>query len=176
MRVAFFVGAFPVVSETFILRQITGLIDRGHEVDIYAEREPDVDSPVHPEVASYGLMSRTTYVNAQMPVASGLLFKLLPVLVLCLSFGLFYMLIPNTKVNWKAALVGGVVGGMLWHFNNMFSVLYVSRVVSNSRFYGSLGMVPVFMTARKWAIMVRRISGRWATVRNMLGTLPRSFI
>ena len=36
--------------------------------------------------------------------------------------------------------------------------------------------VPVSMTARKWAIMVRRISGRWATVRNIFGTLPRSFL
>ena len=30
------------------------------------------------------------------------------------------------------------------------------------------------ITARKCAIMVRKISGRCATVRNMLGTLPRS--
>ncbi|EEF57704.1 YhjD/YihY/BrkB family envelope integrity protein [Pedosphaera parvula] len=92
----------------------------------------------------------------QMPVASGLLFKLLPVVVLCLSFGLFYMLMPNTKVSWKAAVVGGTVGGILWHFNNMFSVYYVSRVVTNSRFYGSLGMVPVFMVGLyfSWLILL----------------------
>jgi membrane protein len=92
----------------------------------------------------------------QMPVMSSLLFKLLPVVVLCLSFGLFYMLMPNTKVHWKAALVGGIVGGILWHFNNMFSVLYVSRVVTNSKIYGSLGMVPVFMVGLyfSWLILL----------------------
>jgi membrane protein len=65
--------------------------------------------------------------------------------VLCLTFALFYMLMPNTKVQWRAALVGGVVAGLLLHLNNLISVLYVSRVVSNSKIYGSLGLVPVFM-------------------------------
>src|SRR5690349_20779021 len=38
MRIAVFPGAFPALSETFIVRQITGLIDLGHRIDIYAER------------------------------------------------------------------------------------------------------------------------------------------
>ncbi|MDY7022580.1 MAG: colanic acid biosynthesis glycosyltransferase WcaL, partial [Cyanobacteriota bacterium] len=36
MRIAFLVWQFPVLSEVFIVNQITGLIDRGHEVDIFA--------------------------------------------------------------------------------------------------------------------------------------------
>src|SRR5215470_2752783 len=80
-----------------------------------------------------------------MPFVGGLIFQFLPVVVLCLTFALFYMLMPNTKVQWKAALVGGTVAGLLLYVNNLISVLYVSRVVSNSRIYGSLGLVPVFM-------------------------------
>ncbi len=71
--------------------------------------------------------------------------QLLPVLILCLTFAAFYMLMPNTRVHWGAALVGGLVAGLLFHLNDMVSVLYVSRVVSNSRVYGSLALVPVFM-------------------------------
>src|SRR5437879_1871524 len=63
LRIAMFVGSFPLISETFILRQITGLIDLGHEVDIIAENKPDADMPVHPEVRKYGLLARTKYVN-----------------------------------------------------------------------------------------------------------------
>ena len=37
MKIAFIVTFFPALSETFILNQITGLIERGHEVDIYAD-------------------------------------------------------------------------------------------------------------------------------------------
>lgn len=72
-------------------------------------------------------------------------FLMLPVVLLCSTFGAFYMLMPNTRVHWGAALVGGVVAGLLFHANNMISVLYVSRVVSNSKIYGSLGLVPVLM-------------------------------
>jgi colanic acid/amylovoran biosynthesis glycosyltransferase len=58
MRVAFFVDQFPSLSETFILNQITGLIDRGHEVDIYCDR-PGNRTKMHPEVTEYQLLSST---------------------------------------------------------------------------------------------------------------------
>ena len=66
------------------------------------------------------------------------------------------MLVPNTKVRFGAAFVGGIVGGSLWHLNNVFGFLYVSRVVSNSKIYGSLGLVPVFMVGLyfSWLILL----------------------
>jgi membrane protein len=67
------------------------------------------------------------------------------VFLLCLSFGVVYRLIPNTHVRWDAAIVGGVVGGVLWQLNNYFSFLYVSRWVTNSKIYGSLAAAPVFL-------------------------------
>ena len=51
MRVAFFLEGFPRLSETFILSQITGLIDRGLDVDIFASR-PALKTPSHPEVGA----------------------------------------------------------------------------------------------------------------------------
>jgi len=63
LRIAIFTGIFPVISETFILRQITGLIDLGHEVDIYADCEPEPGTPSHPEVTKYRLRERTIYME-----------------------------------------------------------------------------------------------------------------
>ncbi len=60
MRIAFIVSEFPSLSETFILNQITGLIDRGHEVDIYASRPKNL-AKVHADVQRYGLLARTYY-------------------------------------------------------------------------------------------------------------------
>ena len=60
MQIAFLLGRFPSLSETFILNQITGLIDRGHEVDIYA-RKPGEGSKVHPDVDKYKLLDRVIY-------------------------------------------------------------------------------------------------------------------
>ena len=63
LRIAFFVGQFPVVSETFVLRQITGLLDLGHEVNIFSDARPDPGMPVHADVAKYRLLERTTYMD-----------------------------------------------------------------------------------------------------------------
>ncbi len=92
----------------------------------------------------------------EMPVLGSAVFYLLQLVVLWLTFALMYLLIPNTKVRWDAALAGGFVGGTLWHLNNVFGFLYVSRVVTNSRIYGSLGLVPVFMMGLyfSWVILL----------------------
>ena len=63
MKVAFFVGKFPNLSETFILNQITGLLDRGHDVHIYG-REPAKVPKQHSEVTQYGLLDRVEYIPA----------------------------------------------------------------------------------------------------------------
>ncbi|MGB3532889.1 MAG: glycosyltransferase [Microcoleaceae cyanobacterium] len=60
MKIAFIVGHFPQLSETFILNQITGLIERGHEVDIYASSAGDT-TKVHPAVTQYNLLKHTYY-------------------------------------------------------------------------------------------------------------------
>lgn len=60
MRVAFIVGQFPVASKTFILNQIIGLVDRGHEVDIYAD-VPAYQSPVHADIRNYDLYKNICY-------------------------------------------------------------------------------------------------------------------
>jgi membrane protein len=89
-----------------------------------------------------------------MPWLGNMVFLFLPIAVLCLTFSAFYMLMPNTKVRWQAALAGGLVAGILFHLNNVVSVLYVSRVVSNSKIYGSLGLVPVFMIGLYFAWLI----------------------
>jgi colanic acid/amylovoran biosynthesis glycosyltransferase len=62
MKVAFFVAHFPVLSEPFILNQIVGTIERGHDVDIYSlDGRPQDTSKVHPLVEKYQLISRTIY-------------------------------------------------------------------------------------------------------------------
>lgn len=56
MRIAFFVPSFPELSETFVLRQVTGLLDRGHTVRLFARRAAS-GGAVHEAVDAYGLRS-----------------------------------------------------------------------------------------------------------------------
>lgn len=79
-----------------------------------------------------------------------------PYLILMAAFMLIYMLMPNTKVHWHAALAGAVVGSILWNLNSQFNVVFASRVVTASKIYGPLGAVPVFLIGLyfSWLIML----------------------
>lgn len=62
MKVAFIVNEFPSLSQTFILNQIVGLIERGHEVDIFAECRGPVEA-VHEGIHTYRLMERVHFLS-----------------------------------------------------------------------------------------------------------------
>ena len=73
MKIAFLVDIFPNLWHTFILNQITGLIDRGHEVDIYAQSPGDT-SVLHEDVEKYNLLEKTRYF---LPMPANFLFRFL---------------------------------------------------------------------------------------------------
>ncbi|MBW4667500.1 MAG: colanic acid biosynthesis glycosyltransferase WcaL [Cyanomargarita calcarea GSE-NOS-MK-12-04C] len=63
MKIAFIVWRFPVLSEAFILNQITGLIERGHDVHIHPVNglPKNYNGKVHPVVEEYKLLERTHF-------------------------------------------------------------------------------------------------------------------
>ncbi len=102
------------------------------------------------------LFKDTTKFLEHWPWLGSFVFDLLPFVVLSLAFGLFYQLIPNTRVQPQAALVGGIVGGSLWQLNNILSKIYISRAVSYSQIYGSISIIPLFLVGMyfSWLILL----------------------
>ncbi|MFH1459641.1 MAG: glycosyltransferase [Candidatus Omnitrophota bacterium] len=66
MRIAFIVTEFPNVSETFILNQITSLLESGNEVEIFSCFKPvrQKEKKVHPDVQKYNLQEHTHYFSS----------------------------------------------------------------------------------------------------------------
>lgn len=60
LKIAFIVERFPALSETFILNQITGLLEKGHDVDIFAKSSTN-EIKVHMDVKKYNIMSKVCY-------------------------------------------------------------------------------------------------------------------
>lgn len=60
MRIAFFLNEFPALSQPFVLNQITGMIDRGHDVDIYALSRLQLEKQ-HSQISSHNLLERTRF-------------------------------------------------------------------------------------------------------------------
>jgi len=99
------------------------------------------------------LSSESSWVH-KVPGAAILQAQLLPLIVVGLAFGAFYRVMPNTRVEWPAALIGGLVAGTLWWLNNRLGVLYNTKVVTYSKIYGSLGAVPLFLLGLYFSWMI----------------------
>jgi colanic acid/amylovoran biosynthesis glycosyltransferase len=84
LRIAFFVGSFPAVSETFIVDQAAGLLQRKHNVVIFA-LHPGDSTVLQPKVATFRLMERVQVVS--VPTALGRrLARLASAFALCLRY------------------------------------------------------------------------------------------
>lgn len=60
MKIAFLVQWFPALSESFILGQITHMIDRGHTVQILSQNRTG-ETLLHNSVVDYGLLAKTSF-------------------------------------------------------------------------------------------------------------------
>jgi colanic acid/amylovoran biosynthesis glycosyltransferase len=60
MKIAFVVDCFPSMSETFILSQMTWLVQAGHDVRIFAVKKSR-ETLTHPDVERFELIRRTRY-------------------------------------------------------------------------------------------------------------------
>lgn len=58
-----------------------------------------------------------------------------------------YMVVPNTSVKVLPAIIGGVIGGTLWQFNNTLSFMFVSNAIRTHYIYGSVGIIPILLIA-----------------------------
>ena len=145
MRIAFIVGGFPRISETWILAQVTALLDRGHEVDIYARRASG-ESVVHADVTDYDLMRRSHCFNipatrsGRLMRAAGVLARNLPrrpgTLLRCLNlprYGSAYAVLNN--VMFSEPFLDRRYDAILCHFGgNGMDFVCLKDAFPNTRF------------------------------------------
>lgn len=80
-----------------------------------------------------------------IPFLEPFLTNYLPVIIICFTFAVIYKIVPNTKVDFGAALVGGSLAGIAWHGYNHLGFLLASRAVNANAIYGSLFILPLMM-------------------------------
>jgi membrane protein len=80
----------------------------------------------------------------------------LPFLLTWIAFFLAYKVIPHRAVPWLAALIGALVGGLLWELAKVGYDYYIGQVSSFQQIYGALGAIPLFLLwlYYTWAIVL----------------------
>ncbi|MCC6711976.1 MAG: YihY/virulence factor BrkB family protein [Candidatus Dadabacteria bacterium] len=75
-------------------------------------------------------------------VASG---KVIPFIFAILVFAFIYYVIPNTKVKFLSALVGGAVAGVAWHITGWIFTVAVASSTKYAAIYSGLAVLIIFM-------------------------------
>jgi len=71
--------------------------------------------------------------------------KLLPYLLVIAAFTFIYILVPNTRVRFKSALVGGVIAGILWETTGWLFASFVAGSGSYTAVYSGFAILMIFM-------------------------------
>ncbi len=87
----------------------------------------------------------------ELPFTSWLLADALPFLLMSASAALAYWILPHTGVKARAAAVGGLVAGLLYHGVRGVFAFYLSTIDTYDRIYGLLGVIPAFLI---WLFLV----------------------
>jgi membrane protein len=74
-----------------------------------------------------------------------LLFKAIPFVGMWITFTALYIFMPNTRVSYTAALVGGILGGTLWQLAQWGYVHFQVGVGRYNAIYGTMAALPIFM-------------------------------
>ena len=73
------------------------------------------------------------------------LWALAPFLISWMALALLYQLVPNCRVRWRDAIVGGLIAAVLFELARKGFVLYVSHFGNYREIYGALAAVPIFL-------------------------------
>ncbi len=76
---------------------------------------------------------------------NGSIFRIINLISSFLIFTIAYYLIPNTEVEPKAAIIGGIISGTLFEVAKVSYTVYTKNVVAYSQIYGSLSVIPLFL-------------------------------
>ncbi len=95
-----------------------------------------------------GIKTGMESVFSSTTILSPLEFILLKILAFTLIWGMFlflYMVLPNTKVNFKSAAIGGLIATILFELLEWAYVSSQIGVVSYNKIYGSFAALPLFL-------------------------------
>jgi membrane protein len=67
--------------------------------------------------------------------------RIVPYILVCVAFTFIYVLIPNTRVRFRAALVGGVLAGVLWKITGWGFAAFIASSAKYAVIYSSFAIL-----------------------------------
>ena len=92
------------------------------------------------------------------------LFGLVPLITLGLGFVFLYVIMPNTRVRFVSALVGGFIAGALWEGIQVLHVNFQVGVARYNAIYAGFAAFPIFLVwmYMSWVVVLLGATIAWA--------------
>lgn len=84
-------------------------------------------------------------ISLNIDLTGQFILDLVPFFLMVLAFSTLIWFVPNTKVQFKSALVGGLISAILFEIERRSFATYVHYSLSNTTVYGALGILPLFL-------------------------------
>jgi membrane protein len=88
---------------------------------------------------------RRSFGVVQLDMLADVLLGVIPFILTCSAFTLLYGVVPARRVDWRHALIGGVLAGVAFELAKRGFAFYLSRVPTYSLIYGAFATIPIFL-------------------------------
>lgn len=88
---------------------------------------------------------------ASLDILIAIIGTIIPYFILALAFTFLYSFVPNTKVKWKAAFIGGIITALLWKIMGWGFANFVANSSNQTAIYSAFATIIVFMV---WIYLV----------------------
>jgi membrane protein len=115
-------------------------------------------------IAAFGSSAVMRWISGYQPFGSILLFlgKLTPYLLGTAVFTFMYGFVPNTRVRFVAALVGGLFGGVLWAASGVIFTSFVASSTNTMVIYAGFAIVIVALIWLYWSWLILLLGAQLA--------------
>lgn len=91
------------------------------------------------------LAKHSIYYVQALPFGLNLLLTLAPLVATTLGFAALFMFVPNCKVRWRDALIGGFVTALALSIMRNGFAMYLAKFPSYTVIYGAFATLPIFL-------------------------------
>ncbi|MGO4279751.1 tRNA-processing RNAse BN [Cupriavidus sp. OV038] len=95
-------------------------------------------------VSSYLISVSMGYVGS-MPMGMGLMVSTVPVMLSALAFAFLYMAVPYAYVDWRDAIVAGVVAAVAFEVAKRVFGYFITHIPTYTAVYGTFAVLPLFL-------------------------------
>ena len=92
----------------------------------------------HLFVATNGVVLKTSLIGA-------IFYTLISIFLTTVAFTLLYVVVPNRAIDWRDAMWGGLLAGVVLEFAKRLFAIYIVKFPTYTMVYGSVAAVPIFL-------------------------------